>query len=157
MSARAWLRPATAADLDALRALFADAVRAAGPEAYTPEQVAVWARAADDAERFRTDLVGEHAVVAEDAGGVLGFANLDGDRVSALYTRGDAQRRGLGGRLLRAIVAEAERRGVRTLRAEANVFSLGLFERHAFRTVGRERVVRGGVAFERPLVTRELG
>lgn len=83
-----------------------------------------WARGAEDAARFRAHLVGEVSVVAGDATGALGFASLAGDRVSGLYVRGDAQRRGVGGTLLRALVAEAERRAVQTLRAEASAFSL---------------------------------
>ena len=156
MTDAAALRPATDADLDALRALYVDAIRTAGPEAYTPEQVATWTRGAESAARFRTHLLGEAAIVAEDAGGLLGFAALDGDRVCGLYVRGDAQRRGLGGRLLTAIVAEARARGVARLRAEASAFSVGLFARHGFRVTETDRVVRGGVTFDRYLVARDL-
>ena len=156
MSGGVALRPATDADTDALRALYVDAIRTTGPEAYTPEQVATWTRGAEDAARFRAHLLGEWAVVAEGESGPLGFAALDGDRVSGLYVRGDAQRRGLGGRLLGAVVAEARRRGLQALRAEASVFSLGLFERWGFRVTEVERIVRGGVSFDRSLVMREL-
>ena len=156
MSEAVALRPATDADLDALRALYVDAIETAGPEAYTPEQVATWTRGAENEARFRKHLLGEAAILAADADGVLGFAALDGDRVCGLYVRGDAQRRGLGDRLLTAIVAEARARGVARLRAEASAFSVDLFERHGFGLTETEQIVRGGVAFDRHLVARDL-
>lgn len=101
--------------------------------------------------------MGEWAVVAEDGAGLLGFGSLDGDCVSALYVRAGAQRRGLGDALLRAVVAEAERRAVGVLRAEASAFSLGLFERSGFAVTETEPIERAGVAFQRHLVARALG
>ena len=153
MTDAAALRPATDADLATLRALYVETV---GPEACTAEQVATWTRGVERAERFRAHLLGEAAIVAEGADGVLGFAALDGDRVCGLYVRSDAQRRGLGDRLLTAIVAEARARGVARLRAEASAFSVGLFARHGFRVTETDRVVRGGVTFDRYLVARDL-
>ena len=152
------LRRATESDLDALRALFADAVRTTGPDAYSPEQVDLWAATAGTEAGFRRRLLGAWSVVAADAPGgrLLGFGALDGDRVSGLYVAGDAQRRGVGGALLAAVVAEARRRGVARLRAEASVFSLGLFRRHGFAVVGADRIERRGVVFERSLVELDL-
>src|SRR5690606_34488955 len=100
------VRPMRAGDAPALAALFEAAVRGAGPQHYTPEQVEAWAAAADTpgfplATRNVT-------LVAEDPTGVVGFAALRSDGVDALYVHPDRMREGIGTALLRRLLAEAE-------------------------------------------------
>lgn len=44
-------RRAVAADVPALAALYRDTALALGPQVYTPEQVAAWARSTEDVDR----------------------------------------------------------------------------------------------------------
>jgi len=149
------LRAGTEADAPALAALFAAAVRAAGPAHYTPEQVDAWAAAADDPRAFHARLLRHETLVAEDDTGPIGFAGLAPDgHVTALYVRPDRMRRGVGRALLGAVLARAAARGIGRLYAEASAFSLPLFERAGFTVERVEVVERGGVRFERHRVVR---
>ncbi len=88
-------------------------------------------------------------LVAEEDGHVLGWSALSpvSDRCAytgvaevSVYVDPAAQRRGLGGRLLDALIAQSELDGLWTLQAgifPENVASVRLHERHGFRVVGR--------------------
>ena len=151
------VREAHAADLLHFAAVFADAVRTAGPSRYTPEQVDAWVRAADNPEAFGRQMLAARTFVAEDERGVAGFVTVEPDgRVAMLHVRGDRQRRGLGSRLLAVAVRAAVEGGAERAYAEASAFSLPLFLREGFAVVEAETVVRAGVTFERHRVERRL-
>lgn len=48
------IRKGTLAERDRLREIYRDAVLVAGPRSYTREQVALWAKTADDVDRWAT-------------------------------------------------------------------------------------------------------
>ena len=92
-------------------------------------------------------------LVAEEAGGMLGYAALSswvsGDvyahtAEAGLYVAPEAQGQGLGTRLMRALLAEAARRGLHAVVARVwadNAASLALCRRCGFETVGVQREV----------------
>jgi len=156
------IREATAADVPALAALYADAVRAAGPAYYDAAQVEAWAAFADE-ERFRRFVLDPLTLVAEDpcAGdesGITGFVGLRKDSdVTALYVRADRMRRGIASALLREVIERSEAQGLRRLTTDASKVSRSVFERHGFRVEAVETVERRGATFERYRMIRGLG
>ncbi|KAI9006809.1 putative phosphinothricin N-acetyltransferase [Hyaloraphidium curvatum] len=111
-------------------------------------------------------------LVAEDASGVLGYAYFAQFRPrsayrhtaeNAIYVRADAQRRGVGGALLRALLERAEKAGFRQILAvigdSGNAGSIGLHGSLGFRHVGVFKSV--GLKFGRWLdvvmMQKELG
>jgi L-amino acid N-acyltransferase YncA len=82
---------------------------------------------------------------------------------SSLYVRPDRLRRGIGGKLLSALLGECEKRGYRQVVAvigdSANLASIGLHERLGFRTVGVLRSVgfKHGRWVDVVQMQRELG
>ena len=97
---------------------------------------------------------GAHAVVvAEDDGGVLGFASLSPYRdrpaysttvEDSVYVRRDAQGRGVGNVLLGELVALAATHGFHAMMARivaGHEASIALHRRHGFGVVGTEREV----------------
>ena len=91
----------------------------------------------------------------DEAGEVIGWATLTkvsdscvyaGVAEVSIYVAVAAQRRGVGGRLLRELIVRSEQAGIWTLQAgifPENSSSLALHQRHGFRMVGRrERVGR---------------
>ena len=94
-------------------------------------------------------------VVLDDDGDVLGWAAVGpvssraayaGVVELSVYVAGRAQGRGVGGALVRAVVASTEAAGIWTVQSgvfRENSASLALHERHGFRVVGvRERIGR---------------
>ena len=90
-------------------------------------------------------------LVAVDSGRLVGWAALSpvssrcvyaGVAEVSVYVASDAQGRGVGSHLLKALVTESERRGIWTLQASLfpeNEASLALHRRCGFRVVGRRR------------------
>src|SRR5258707_12903363 len=96
------VRPYCPEDSSAIGQLFYDTVRIVNSRDYSPAQIAAWVPTipAPDwaAQRERTRIV----FVAEDARGIAGFAELrpGAGHLDCLYTRHDAQRRGVATLLL---------------------------------------------------------
>jgi putative acetyltransferase len=142
------LRPYHPTDAAALTALYARSVRHFGPRAYTPEQVAVWAATADIARTAARCSDGRHVVVAQDdAGTVLGFADLEADgHLDMLYVAPEAEGLHVGSQLYAAIEAHARRRGLRRIFVEASELARPLFERRGFTLLGRSDLMMDSVA-----------
>lgn len=123
-------RPAVAADLPALRALYADCARRLGPSVYTPDQVQAWVRFAA-AQAFDDYILGAATALAlDDAGGVCGFSGIDrSGEIRSLYVRPDSMRRGLGRALLARSMAQGRAWGLSRFSAWATPFSRALFQR----------------------------
>ena len=92
-------------------------------------------------------------LVAQDESGIVGWAAASaissravyaGVVEHSVYVAADSQGRGIGGMLLSALIADAEREGVWTIQSSVfpeNRSSLDLHRRHGFREVGRrERI-----------------
>ncbi len=134
------IRPMTAADWPAVRAIYAEGI-ATGHATFAtdPGDWAQW-----DAGHFPTCRL-----VACDGAAVLGWAALS--RVSdrcvyggvgeiSVYVAGAARGRGLGRELLQELIDESERHGFWTLQAgifPENTASVAIHERCGFRLVGR--------------------
>jgi putative acetyltransferase len=151
------IRAARAGDLGVLRRVYADAVRSAGPTAYTQGQVRAWSRFAEDAA-FADFVLGVHTYVAEEAGSVVGFCGIaDDGHVASVYVRGDRIGQGIGKSLLRHALAAHPQPASGRYYAEASRLSLPLFRRCGFRETGRECVIRDGETFERFHVELPVG
>ena len=86
-----------------------------------------------------------HYLVAENSTGVVGWAGLiaydDEAHVSTIGVARERQGEGIGGRLLDALLAEADRRSPVVLlevRAD-NEHAIGLYRRRGFAEIGRRR------------------
>ena len=148
------LRRARDTDLQSLRMIYADAVRAAGPTAYTPDQVSVWSTFAGEVG-FAAFILGVKTYLTVIDEQVVGFCGIaDDGHVASIYVRPDRFGKGIGSRLLLAALRRHPEPTSGRYRAEASLFSLPLFERCGFRQTGSERAGRQGAAFERFLVER---
>ncbi len=81
-------------------------------------------------------FAGQELLVAESENRIAGFLSLDGDLITNLYVRPEAQSRGLGA----ALLAEAKARrpeGLRLWVFEPNAGAIRFYERKGFRTLER--------------------
>ncbi len=131
----------TAADWLQVASIYAEGI-ATGYATFAPAPPASFADFADG-------KLMECACVGRDGGTVLGWATLAkvsdrcvyaGVAEVSIYVATAARGRGVGGALMRGLVARADAAGVWTLQAgifPENTASLALHARHAFREVGR--------------------
>lgn len=81
---------------EATARLFSETVLNVNAKDYSPEQLRVWARSADDRERWERSFTGHRAVVAVLDGKVVGFGDIDpAGYLDRLYVHKDYQRRGI--------------------------------------------------------------
>lgn len=143
-------------DVPALFALFRGAVQRVNSRDYSPEQVAAWAPAEINADRWAT-LAARFAVVAEVGGEPAGFADLEpGGHVDRFFVHADHQGRGVGTGLMRALVEEAERAGTARMFAEVSITARPFFERHGFAVLAEQQVTVRGVALTNFRMERRL-
>lgn len=98
----------------------------------------------------------------KDVGFALSRATVDEAELLLLATRPTARRRGVGGALLRAVVAEARGRGARRLHLEVRSGNdaVRLYRREGFEKVGERRDYyrgRSGQVFDAHTYARDIG
>jgi L-amino acid N-acyltransferase len=139
------VRDAVRGDVGAITDIYNEAVRHT-TASWDLEPVSLQSRL----DWYDTKIAGNWPVlVAEEAGAVVGWASFSqfrdkpGYRHSvehSLYVRQDHQGRGVGSRLLTALVVEARRRGLHTMVGGVsgdNPGSIAFHEKHGFAVVAR--------------------
>lgn len=154
------IRPATAADLPAITAIYAHAVLY-GTATFELEPPDI----AEMTQRYDTLMAGGFPyLVAAVGGGVAGYAYAGPYRArpayrfsveNSVYLDPKAQGQRIGTQLMQALIAESEKRGYRLMVAvigdSANLASIGVHKRTGFELVGTVQNV--GLKFGRWLDT----
>ena len=132
-------------DAEPICRLFYETVRTVNLAHYSPEQVRAWAPEVPDPEAWHGRMSGRHTLVAVEGGEVVGFTELEDWHLDMLYCRPDAIGRSVGSGLYAAVEERARGLGVGRISTEASITARPFFERHGFRAVRRNVVVRHGV------------
>jgi putative acetyltransferase len=146
---------------DRLRAIFRDAVVAAGTPLYSPDQVTAWSASADSADRWAPRLAEGTTWIAttRDAPDIpIGFSvRRPADYLDLLYVDPAFHRRGLGGALLGVAADEARDEGIASLTADASLISYPVFVAAGYNLVAWEEVEHRGLTFRRAKMRKNLG
>lgn len=152
------LRPYQPEDAPALLALFRDTIRRVNSRDYTPEQIDAWASDEIDPAGWAARFAGRFAVVAEESGRPVGFAELEADgHLDRVYVSADHQGRGVGRAMVESLVAEARRRGIARLFVEASITARPFFEARGFAVLERQVVACRGAELANYRMERRLG
>jgi putative acetyltransferase len=144
------LREFSDGDVEAVTRVFRDAVLMTGAQGYSSTQVDAWARAADDQREFAARLSQGVTLVAEEGGNVVAFGQLDPiDHLAMIYCLSAQGRRGVSSTIYAELERRARVQGVKAIHTEASKISRHFFEKHGYRVVEVEQVVRFGSEFER--------
>ena len=129
------IRPYRDADAEALARILEEAIRAIGPHAYSPDQVAAWAARHPGAERYRERIRrGDVIFVAADQDdSPVAYVLFEADgHIDHLYAHPDHTRRGLTAQLLAMIEMHARDHGITRLYTEASDLARPAFERAGY-------------------------
>ena len=138
--------------------LFYETVHTATLTHYSPRQVWAWAPRIPDAVAWHARMAARHTLVAERAGTVLGFAELEPHgHLDMLYCRSNALRQGIGSALYAAQEAWAAAQGSPRLTTEASLTALPFFLSRGLRVVREQMVIRHGVALPNVVMEKALG
>ncbi len=145
-------------DGPALLALFRDTIRRVNARDYSPEQIRAWASDEIEVAQWTARFEGRFAVVAEMETQPVGFAELEpSGHLDRFFVSADQQRRGIGARMLKAVVAEARRLGIERLFTEASLTARPFFEAQGFRTLASQVVISRGAEFVNYRMEYRLG
>jgi putative acetyltransferase len=142
------LRPFRPDDAPVLLTLFRDTIRRVNCRDYSPEQIAAWASDEIDPAAWARRFTGRFVVVAEDAGRLAGFADLEANgHIDRVYVSADYQGQGVARALLAEVVAEARRLRLVRLFSEVSITARPFFESQGFVVLAPQAVVLRGVEF----------
>jgi putative acetyltransferase len=141
-------RPYRPDDAPRLLALFRDTIRRVNARDYDSEQIRAWASEEIDPAAWAARFAGRFVVVAEEGERLAGFAELETDgHIDRVYVSADHQHRGIGRRLLIAVIDEARRRGLPRLFVEASITARPFFAALGFGNATEQVVTCRGVEF----------
>jgi GNAT superfamily N-acetyltransferase len=95
-------------------------------------------------------------LVAVGPAGVEAVAALDGAEIKRVYVRPGAQRRGTGAGLVRALEAEARRRGLDRLELQASPSSVPFYLALDYRSLGEEITTNGDAEYRHVRMMKTL-
>jgi putative acetyltransferase len=138
--------------------LYHDTTHIVNSRDYTPEQCERWAPACPDMVAWSERIRLRNPFVAEDHGGIVGFAELERDgHIDYFYCHHEHQRQGVGTALYRAIEAQALRMGLSRLHAAVSVTAQPFFSRMGFIVVREQRNVVCGAVAPNAIMEKQLG
>lgn len=152
------IRPATAADAEAICDLHIRSIRVLCAPDYTPEQIEAWAgRKRPELYRQAMTEGGETMLVAiSDSDQIAGFAAFKGSEIYGLYVAPASVNQGVGSALLAAVDAQMVAAGVGQVRFRSTFMALGFYLHRGYRP-GENAVSRmGGVDIPCVWVTKDL-
>ncbi len=148
------LRAYAPGDCPVLAALFAETVRTVNAADYTPEQIEAWVGEPVDVNAWDRSLRAHTAIVAEEAGRIVGFGDMDASGyLDQLYVHRDFQRQGIASALCAAL--EAAVGGPRFV-THASLTARPFFESRGYRVIRAQQVVRRGVALTNFVMEKQI-
>lgn len=144
------IRPFNPSDAEAVAEVHHDSVRGIGPQAYTPEQVAMWSSWSDNRQEFDACLSRGLTLVAEIEGRIVAFGQLEPvDHVVLLYCSTAYARQGIASAIYARLEVHAFAAGVTEISTNASRISRPFFEKQGYAVIKTEVAHRSGVDFER--------
>jgi putative acetyltransferase len=153
------IRRARPADVDAVREVHTEAIRAGTTGHYEPEAVEVWVGAFNPAS-FPKNIERMEFFVAEDrqgrVGGFVAF-DLETREIDSVYAAPWTGGSGLGSQLLRFAEESARQAGLSDLWLDSSINAVGFYERHGWAEVEHHARVRQGVPIPVVKMEKTLG
>jgi GNAT superfamily N-acetyltransferase len=107
-------------------------------------------------ETVGTDLARGFTLVAVGPAGIEGLGVLDGIEIRRVYVRPDLQGRGTGAALVRALEAEARKRGLARIELQASLSSVPFYRALGYRQGAQETSRNGDAEFIHVRMDKEL-
>ncbi len=152
------LRAVQPGDGPALRAVFESAIRGTARRDYSQLQVDTWAPRDYDPATWALRVQGIRPFVALVDGRVAGYADLQASGyIDHFYVAAEAGGRGVGGRLMRRILARADELGLGELASHVSITAQPFFAHFGFEVVEHRVVDVRGVEMRNAAMRRILG
>lgn len=141
----------------ALFEVFHSAIHLIACRDYSQAQINAWAPAKVDHDLWVARMRGINPFVAESAGVVVGYADVQASGyVDHFFVSGRHPRQGIGRALMAALEAEAERMRLTAMTSDVSRTAEPFFRRFGFEVVERRSPVVRGVALPNALMCKAL-
>ncbi|MDB5335652.1 MAG: family N-acetyltransferase [Planctomycetaceae bacterium] len=141
-----------------LAEVFYQAIHQTAAADYGPEQLAVWAPAQHDPNRWAERMRGIRPFVAELDGVIVGYADLQTDGyIDHFFVSPEAGRRGVGAALMQHILEVARAKRMTRLYSEVSLTARPFFEKFHFIVDEAQVVLISGVALNNFRMSKLLG
>lgn len=123
--------------------LFYDTVHAVNAADYSPEQLSAWATGEVDLAAWNASFLAHRTIVAETAGVILGFGDMDAaGYLDRLYVHKDYQRQGIATDICDALESGCDGAEFTT---HASITAKTFFEKRGYHVIRCQQVERRGV------------
>jgi len=157
MSGETILRAFTPADLPAVWQVFHDAAHGLTAGHYTPAQRDAWAPAAGPSPEWAARVTANAPRVAERAGQVAGFADLQHDGlIDMCFVHPAHARSGVASALMAQLLVQGQHLGLGCLHAQVSLSAEPFFTRWGFEIEARQIVTLRGQRFANARMVRHL-
>lgn len=130
------IRKANSCDLPQLQTLFRDVIQAVCAKDYSPDQINVWIKGANNTEKWLAKLNSQYFIVAEINEQIVGFASLENNNYfDFLYVHKDFLRQGVAANLLNEIECEAKKAGTKVMLADVSITARPFFEKNKYKVI----------------------
>lgn len=144
-------------DEPALHAVFYSAVHLVAAYDYTPEQIAAWAIPVVDPRRWADRMRGIRPFVAEDAGVIVGYADVqENGYIDHFFVSGHHPGRGIGRALMERIHQRAAALDLASLFSHVSRTAQPFFAHFHFQLIEHRTEVVEGVAMSNALMRKVL-
>ena len=150
-------RPYKPSDLPSILDVYSTSIRYLAAPFYSPEQIAAWAPATPDVERWQQRLASILTIVADCDGVLSGFASFRHDGyLDLLFTHPAFARRGIATRLYFRVETALRSEGCLRVFTHASLAARPFFDHHGFRVDAEESVECRGTYLSRFAMHKEL-
>ena len=137
------LRPYRPEDCPVLARLFYETVHTVNARDYSPQQLDAWADGKLDLQAFNASLLAHFALVAEEAGEIVGFGDMDETGyLDRLYVHHLHQGQGVASALCDALEAHF---AVPRYETHASITARPFFTQRGYQVIREQQVLRKGV------------
>ena len=134
-----YLRKGEVVDLGPVLDLFRNCVFEVCKKDYTSDQLAAWASASLNTDRWMEKILSQFFIIAFSQDTLIGFGSLQyRDTIDLLYVHKDFQKRGIADTIYKQLLHEAQRCSAEVLKAEVSKTARPFFEKKGFKTIAEQ-------------------
>ncbi len=140
-----------------LRQVFHSAVHIVAAKDYSPEQLNAWAPSNFNAQKWIQKMRALQPFVAEEAGTIIGYADLQPDGyIDHFYVSGTSARQCVGRLLMKQIHARAAELGIPKLYSNVSHTARPFFEHFGFQSIEAQTVMIEGISLGNTRMEKNL-
>jgi|SRR5579875_3523713 len=152
-----FIRRAIIDDVESITNLFHDTVLHVNAKDYSPEQIKVWLKSADNKERWLNKILQQYFIVAIVDDSIVGFASITSDGyLDFMYVSKDHQQKNIATKLLSELESYANENRISTIISDVSVTAKPFYLKSGFELIKEQSVKIEGIELINYRVEKQL-